>query len=90
MFKVMADYNGFETIGYYIADKQYNYLHSDGSIFKTIEAWPTHKDAQTILDKFPNAKPPESPHEWEHGDVFKNDIGIIMMYHNFMLVVNQK
>lgn len=48
------------------------FLHSDGSILKTVELWPTWADAETILAKYPNAAPPvaEPPHEWVHGDVF--------------------
>ena len=51
------------------------YLHSDGQVFNTPEYWPTKEAAQKILDKFY----PKPEHVWEHGDVFKNSNGCIMI-----------
>lgn len=50
------------------------YLHSDGSVFKTPEYWPTRKDAQAVLNKF------QPKHVWKHGDVFELSKGTILIY----------
>jgi hypothetical protein len=53
------------------------YLHSDGSVFKTPEYWPTREVAQVILDKF---QPPKPKHVWRHGDVFERENGAVLIY----------
>jgi hypothetical protein len=51
------------------------YLHSDGSLYcRAGEYWPTKKGAQAVLDKY------YPPHEWVHGDVFKNRNTTKMIY----------
>ncbi len=43
------------------------FLHSDGSVYRTVEYWPTRELAQTVLDKY------YPKHVWKHGDVFNSD-----------------
>lgn len=57
-----------------IMDERHWYLHSNGSIWRTAEYFPTRERAQDVLDKF------QPKHVWKHGDVFKNSIGVTMIY----------
>lgn len=69
MFRVKQNSGYFQ-----ISDKNGKHLHSDGSILKTIEYWPTREQAQAVLDKYQPA------HVWEHGDVFEEKRGTTMIY----------
>lgn len=51
-------------------------LHSNGTIYRTNEYFPTREDAQAVLDKF------RPQHVWEHGDVFSIPGGYTMIYMN--------
>lgn len=51
---------------YYISDGDDHYMHSEGRILSTTEFWPTHEQAQAVLDKF------RPKHVWVHGDVFRD------------------
>lgn len=66
---------------YFIVDAVKNSLHSDGSVYDTLEYFPTKETAQKILDKYY----PKPKHEWKHGDVFKftacTDYGTMMYVH---------
>lgn len=64
-------------VTFYIQDDKVwkQFLHSDGSTYRTVEYFPTREQAQAVLDKF------RPEHVWEHGDVFDNDGGR-MMYLN--------
>ena len=42
------------------------FLHSDGSLYYTVEYFHTRELAQAVLDKFY----PKPEHVWENGDVF--------------------
>lgn len=60
---------------YVVADAAQNSMHSDGKIYSgCYEYFPTQEDAQKVLDKF------QPGHVWEHGDVFANKLGQIMLY----------
>lgn len=53
------------------------FLHSNGSILKTVELWPTRADAEAILAKYPDAAPlviEPLKHEWKHGDIFESPV----------------
>ena len=68
MFRIVAVAVGSS---YRITDEDGNSLHSDGSVYRTAEYWPTEADAQAVLDKFY----PKPEHVWKHGDVFENCCG---------------
>ena len=76
MFKICS-YN-CNPSSFYIARDLGNhirdYLHSNGKVYGTREYWPTPELAQAVLDKY------QPPHVWEHGDVFENWGGVIMIY----------
>jgi len=60
MFEVKEHTN----TGYFIKNERENYVHSDGSVYETVEYFPTAAIAQRVLDKF------YPTHVWENGDVF--------------------
>lgn len=55
-----------------------NNLHSDGSVYKTAEYFPTLEVAQAVLDKYQ----PQYVHK--HGDILVNNDGVSVIY----LVIN--
>ena len=64
-------------ITHYIQDDSEwkRFLHSDGSVYRTVEYFPTREQAQAVLDKF------QPKHVWKHGDVFETKTGgTIMVY----------
>ena len=71
MFRV-KEYD--ESGTFIIQDELGRNLHSDGSIYETAECFPTEKIAQAVLDKY------QPKHEWKHGDVFVNRLGVNMVY----------
>ena len=47
------------------------HLHSNGKVYlRAPEFFPTRKDAEDLLAKFPDAKIPEPERDWKNGDVF--------------------
>ena len=76
MFKVRTT---TPVVSFYIQDDDVwkEFLHSDGSVWHTVEYWPTRELAQAVLDKY------QPQHVWKHGDVFKSHKnGEAMMYTN--------
>ena len=47
------------------------FLHSDGSIYRTVEYFESKEVAQKVLHKYY----PRPKHEWKHGDVFFTGAG---------------
>ena len=64
MFRVKRYMKG----DWFISDG-FKFLHSDGSIYYTVELFPTGETAQAVLDKY------QPEHVWKHGDVFENCCG---------------
>ena len=61
------------TYSYRITNEDDNHLHSDGSVYRTPEYWPTRELAQAVLDKY------QPKHVWEHGDIFMSG-NLLMIY----------
>ncbi len=59
---------------YKIVNEQGDFLHSDGTKLPRGEFWPTKEQAQAVLDKH------QSGHVWVHGDVFRREAGVVMVY----------
>ena len=84
MFKVITTP---PVVSFYIQNSNVwkEFLHSDGSVHRTVEYWPTRELAQAVLDKY------QPQHIWKHGDVFENHTGNIHIYlepHSGPIAVN--
>lgn len=69
MFKIKSN---FYSNTVYIGNGLNKYLHCDGRVVSVCEYFESKEAAQKVLDKYY----PKPKHEWVHGDVFENSLGI--------------
>ena len=75
MFEVKSNYTDSHFFVVDRGERRPKYLHCDGRVINVCEYFESREAAQAVLDKFY----PEPEHVWEHGDVFKNGNGCIMI-----------